>query len=327
MATTQINILLRHLREKLSDCIGMTMMKTMVFVMILMSLPSQDCVAQELKCEVEINSDQVAGTNQEVFKTLQTAIREYLNTNAFTNARFSPNEKIDCKLFFTIKEINDDRITGDLQIQSSRPVYNSDYNSTLINFRDSKIEFTYRENDQLVFNRDNWESQLTAILNFYAYLILAVDFDSFSPRGGDSYFEQVNKIVQMGQSSGETGWKAFEDSKNRAAVLAAFTDPATAPMRDLFYKYHRQGLDQMSLSPDKGRENITETLLVDLKKVYQAAPMSVGLSMFKDAKLDEIVNIYSQSSNEQRTKIYDLMQSLYPTETQRTDRIKNPQER
>lgn len=278
--------------------------------------------AQELNCVVEVNSDQVQGTNKSVFQTLQQAINEYMNTTVFTPAQFAANEKIDCRLFFTIKEVNDQTFTGDLQIQATRPVYNSAYTTTLINFKDSKIEFNYQENEPLVFSQTNMESQLTAILNFYAYLILAMDFDSFSPNGGDPYFEQLKTIVQMGQSSGESGWKAFEDTKNRSAVLAAYTDPATSSLRTLTYQYHRQGLDQMSVSPDKGRAAITASL-DNLKKAYDAAPMSVGISLFRDAKLDELINVYSKAPAEERVKVYNLLEPMYPTEQSRLEKIKN----
>lgn len=282
-------------------------------------------VAQELNCQVTVNADQVSGSKQ-VFETLEAAIADYMNTTVFTNAQFAANEKIECRLFLTIKDHTDDTMTGDLQIQSLRPVYNSSYTSTLINFKDTKIEFTYRENEPLVFSVNNMESQLTAILNFYAYLILAVDFDSFSPRGGNPYFERLAMIVQMAQSSGESGWKAFEDTKNRSAVLASYTDPATSMLRDLTYNYHRQGLDMMSVSVDKGRAAVTSSL-ESIKKIYDVAPMSVALSMFKDAKLDELVNIYSKAPEEERNKVYKLLEPIYPTETQRLEQIKKGAEK
>lgn len=278
--------------------------------------------AQELNCTLEVNADQVQGTNRSTFTTLQQAMSEYLNTNVFTTAQFSPNEKIECRIMLTIKEVNDDTFAGDLQVQASRPVYNSSYTTTTINFKDTKIEFTYREGEPLTFSRNSMESQLTAILNFYAYLILAVDFDTFAPRGGEPCYDMLKQIVQMAQSSGETGWKAFEDTKNRSAVLSSLTDPATQGMRDLLYTYYRQGLDQMSVSPDKGRANITQSL-DQIKKIYDAAPMSVALSMFKDAKLDELVNIYSKAPAEERTNVYNLLEPIYPTEQTRLEQIKN----
>lgn len=276
--------------------------------------------AQELSCQVTVNADKVSGSKQ-VFETLQQAINDYLNTTVFTNAQFAANEKIECRLFITIKEYTDDKMTGDIQVQSLRPVYNSTYTTSLINFKDSKVEFTYRENEPLVFSVNNMESQLTAILNFYAYLILAVDFDSFSPHGGDPWFERLALIVQMAQSSGESGWKAFEDNKNRSAVLGSYTDPQTAVLRDLTYKYYRQGLDQMSVSVDKGRAAVTESLEI-IAKIHEANPMSVALSMFKDAKLDELVNIYSKAPAEERTKVAKLLEPIYPTETERIEKIR-----
>ncbi|MBQ2046503.1 MAG: DUF4835 family protein [Muribaculaceae bacterium] len=276
---------------------------------------------QELNCEVEINADQVQATNKQVFSTLKDAINEYMNTNKFSNAQFSVNEKINCRLFFTIKEYNDNTMIGDLQIQSSRPVYNSSYTTTLINFKDTKVEFSYQENEPLIFSENNMESNLTAILNFYAYLILAIDFDSFSPKGGEAFYERAQNVVQMAQSSGESGWKAFEDTKNRSAVLSAYTEPNTSIIRTLIYEYHRLGLDEMVLSPDKGRAKISSTLDY-LKKIYDVAPMSVGLSMFKDAKLDELVNLYTKSSQTERDNAYEILSSLYPTENDRLNKIK-----
>lgn len=277
---------------------------------------------QELNCTVEVDASQIQG-NEQIFSTLQEAINEYMNTTKFTNAQFSPNEKIDCRLFFTIKEYTDDILKGDLQIQSTRPVYNSAYTTTLINFKDNKIEFTYREHEPLVFSETTMESNLTAILNFYAYLILAMDFDSFSPHGGDPYYERLETIVQLAQSSGEIGWKAFEDNRNRSAVLGVFTDPATMDIRDMIYLYYRKGLDEMSVSPDKGRATITASLQ-ELKKIYEKAPMSVALSMWRDAKLDELVNVYSKGSQSERDDIYEMLIQFYPAEQSRLINIKNP---
>lgn len=278
---------------------------------------------QELNCRVEINTSQLEGTNKSVFETLQSSINEYVNTNKWTSAQFSPNERIECTLFFTITEYDpsDGHIVGTLQVQSTRPVYNSSYTTTLINFRDTKIDFHYQENEPLVLNETAMESQLTQIINFYVYLILAIDFDSFSPNGGDQFFDRLSTIVQQGQSSGETGWKAFEDNRNRAAVLGAYTDPSTRRLRELVYNYHRQGLDQMSVSPDKGRMNIDQTLDI-LNDIYKVSPMSVGLSMFKDAKLDELVNIYSKATPEEKNHAYKLLNNLYPTDQEVIKKIK-----
>lgn len=285
---------------------------------------SMGAAAQELNCTFEIDSKKVKNANKDIFNTLQEAINEYLHTTVWTDAQFATNEKIQCKMFLTVAEYDEStgKMKGDLQIQSTRPVYNSSYTTALINFRDTRVEFTYDNNEQLVYNEQEMQSNLTAILNFYALFVIAVDFDSFAPNGGDPYYEKLDNIVRMAQSSGESGWKAFEDSKNRSSILSAYTDKQTSAIREIYYNYHRLGLDQMVTSVDKGRATITQQL-EKLKSIYDAAPMSVCLSMFKDAKMDELVNIYSKANSSEKEKVYELLYPLYPTETDRLNRIKN----
>ena len=277
--------------------------------------------AQELNCTVEVNADQIENSSKEVFETLEQAIAEYVNTNKWTNAQFMASERIECRMYFTIKSYDGDKMTGDLQVQSMRPVYNSSYTTTVLNFKDSNVEFSYVENEPLVYSEMSMESNLTAIINFYCFMIIAMDFDTFSPDGGTPYYELAANVVRLAQSSGETGWKAFEDNKNRSAVLSAYTDNATHGMRTILYNYHRLGLDQMAVSVDKGRASVT-ACIEELKKVYDAAPMSVCLSIFRDAKLDELVNIYSEAGTTEKTKVYELLYPLYPTEGTRLDKIK-----
>lgn len=281
--------------------------------------------SQELLCTVDINTSAIEGTNKSVFETLQQAISEYFNETKWTNAIFSPNERIECRFFLTVRDYNNDRIKGDLQVQLSRPVYNSTYTTTLFNFKDTKVEFDYREGEPLIYNENTWTNNLLGLLDYYAYLFLALDFDSFSPNGGQPYFDKVATIVQQAQSSGEIGWRTFEDNKNRSAVLSAFTDANTSGMRDLLYQYHRKGLDEMVTSPDKGRGVITESLQ-NLKKIYDQNPMSVALSIFRDSKLDELVNLYSKAPQNERDDVYDLLQPLYPTDRQQLEKIKKPEE-
>lgn len=281
--------------------------------------------AQELNCTVEVNSQQVEGTNKSVFDALQEGMSTYMNETKFSNAVFSPNEKIECRLFLTVKEYADDRIKGELQLQLSRPVYNSTYTTTLFNFRDTKVEFGYREGDPLIFNENTVENNLTAILDYYAYLFLAIDFDSFSPKGGQPFYDRAQSVVQQAQSIGEVGWRTFEDTKNRAAVLSSYTDTNTSGIRNLLYDYHRKGLDEMVTSPDKGRAVITESLK-ELKTIADNSPMSVALSLFRDSKLDELVNIYSKAPSTERETAYDILQPIYPTESERLDKIKKGDE-
>ena len=282
-------------------------------------------LAQELMCTVEVNSSSVEGTSKSVFESLKESISDYFNETKWTNTVFSPVEKIDCRFYLTVKEYDGDRMKGEIQVQVSRPVYNSTYTTTLLNFKDTKVEFDYREGDPLVFNDNTWDSNLTGLLDFYAYLFLAIDFDSFSPRGGQPYFDKAASIVQMAQSSGEIGWRTFEDTKNRSAVLNSFTESNTSMIRDLMYQYHRKGLDEMVTSPDKGRSSITESLEA-IGTIYKNAPMSVALSMFRDAKLDELVNVYSKAPQSEREEVYELLQPIYPTDMERLNKIKNPPE-
>lgn len=294
-----------------------------ILTAILLCCGAVPSAAQEFRCDVEVNADQVEGTIKSTFGTLQEAINSYMNETKFSDATFSPVEKIECRLFFTINEYADDRVKADLQLQLSRPVYNSTYTTTLFNFRDSRVEFNYRDGDPIVYNEQQPESNLTAILDFYANLFLAIDFDSFSPKGGQRFYDRAASIVQQQQSSGEVGWRTFEDTKNRAAVLNSYTESNTAAMRDLLYNYHRKGLDEMVTSPDKGRSVITDQLKI-VKGIYDNAPMSVVLSIFRDSKLDELVNVYSKAPETERKDVYDLLQPIYPTESQRLNDIKNP---
>ncbi len=279
--------------------------------------------AQEFRCAVEVNSSKIEGTNKSVFESLQQSINDYMNETKFSNATYAPVERLECRLFLTVGEYTDDRIKGDLQIQLSRPVYNSTYTTTLFNFRDTKVDFEYRDGDPLIFNENSHDNNLTAILDFYAYLLLAIDSDSFAPQGGQPYFERAATIVQAAQSSGEVGWKTFEDTKNRSAVLNSYTENNTSSIRELLYDYHRRGLDEMVTSPDKGRGVITESLKA-LKNIYSNAPMSVALSIFRDSKLDELVNIYSKAPQTERDQVFELLQPIYPVDNDRLNKIKNP---
>lgn len=280
--------------------------------------------AQEFRATVEVNSQKIEGTNKSVFEQLQEALNSYMNETKFSNATFSSTEKLECRMFFTVNEYADDRLKCDLQLQLIRPVYNATYTTTLFNFKDNKVEFDYREGDPIIYNEQFTENNLTAIIDFYANLFLAIDFDSFSPKGGQPFYDRAQTIVQNMQSSGESGWRTFDDTKNRAAVLGSYTDGNTSVLRQMLYDYHRKGLDEMVTSPDKGRAAITESLK-GLKTVYDNSPMSVGLSIFRDSKLDELVNVYSKAPETERTTVYDLLQPIYPTESQRLNQIKNPE--
>ncbi len=302
------------------------MKKTLMLLLAAMScalFAVADDDAAALNCQVEVNSEKITSGSKDIFNELKEKVPEYMNTTQWANAIFSPNEKIICKLLFTLSswDENSGLMKGDLQIQSQRPVYNSTYTTALINFRDTKVDFIFETGQQLVFDEMQMENNLTAILNFWAYMIIALDFDSFELNGGTPYYEKAAQVVRMAQSTGESGWKAFEDNTNRNAVLSAFTDTQTAPIRQLLYDYHRMGLDQMVVTVDKGRATITHTL-ENLGKIYQVAPMSVCLTMFKDAKLDELINIYSKANTTEKEEVYEMLYQVYPSENTRLEEIK-----
>ena len=295
----------------------------MLAVLLCMFPAMADDDENELLCEVEVNCDKVTDGSRDIFNELKEKVTEYMNTTKWTNATFGANERIVCKLLLTISSWDNATgvMKGDLQIQSTRPVFNSSYTTALINFKDNKVDFTFDVGQQLVFNEMEMEDNLTAILNFWAYMIIGMDFDSFELNGGTPYYEKAAQIVRLAQSTSETGWKAFEDNTNRNAVLTAFTENQTAPIRQLLYDYHRLGLDQMVVTVDKGRATITHTL-ENLGKIYEVAPLSVCLTMFKDAKLDELINIYSKANVTEKEAVYEMLYQIYPSETTRLEEIK-----
>ena len=285
-----------------------------------------DDEATELNCEVDVNFEKITNGSKDIFMELKQAITDYMNTTKWTNATFGTNEKIYCKLLLTLSSWDDATglMKGDLQIQSQRPVYNSSYTTAVINFRDQKVDFNFSTGQQLVYSELEMEDNLTAILNFWAYMIIAMDFDTFELKGGDPYYERAAQVVRLAQSTGESGWKAFEDNTNRSAVLGAFTESKTDPIRQVLYEYHRMGLDQMVVTVDKGRSAITHTL-ENLGKIYNVAPMSVCLTMFKDAKLDELVNVYSKANTTEKENVFEMLYQVYPSETTRLENIKKTQ--
>lgn len=298
-------------------------LRLITYVLIFLVSFLVEARAGELLCEVEVNSSMIEGTNKSVFESLQKSISDYLNETEFTNLRLKDNERVECRLFLTIREYSGNRIKGDIQLQLSRPVFNSSYMSPILNLKDTKVDFEYREGDTLYFNENGWTGNLNGILDFYAYLMLGLDADSFSFQGGEPYFEKVESIVQRAQLSGESGWKIYEDDRNRSAIINSFTEKKTSPIRDLLYKYHRKGLDEMAVSPDKGRSAITAALQ-DLTKIHSVAPGSVCLTIFRDAKLDELVNLYSKAPQPEREEAFTILSGIYPSERERLNKIRNP---
>ena len=267
--------------------------------------------AQELNARITINSDKVQSTNKQVFKTLQDALNDFVNNKKWTDATFAMNERIDCSMTLIINEmVSDNSFKGEIQVQARRPVYNSSYTTTLLNYRDTELSFDYTEFEPLEYTENTLNSNLIATVVFYIYTILGLDFDSFSPKGGTAFLEQAMQIVSLAQAQPTwTGWKAFENDRNRHALVTALTDNTSELFRDMWYNYHRKGLDEMAANPDRGRTTIIGLLPV-LEQVKSARPTSPLLQMFADSKLDEVVLIYSKATTQEKQEGYKMLSNL-----------------
>lgn len=278
--------------------------------------------AQEFNCKVKINADQIEGTYKQKFSTLETDLSEFINNRKWSETKFSNVEKIDCTLQFTIKSISSqDRYVAELTVQSRRPVFNAAYTTSTFNFKDNEIEFNYLENEPIVYTDHTIESNLVAIVSYYMYMILGMDFDSFSPEGGTPFFRQAENIVTICQTINEKGWKAFDNNKNRHALVTGILEEKMKPFRTLWYEYHRKGLDDMAQSAEKGRSVITKSLSY-LEQIQNANSMSVLLSVFMDTKSDELINLYSKSNQTEKDNVYKLLTSIYPAYSQRLEGIR-----
>ena len=276
----------------------------------------------ELNARVTINSDKVQGSDKQVFTTLQEALMEFINNRRWTDATFGINERIDCSFTIIISEQTDNSFTGEIQVQASRPVYNSSYTTNLFNFRDTELNFEYTQFEPLEYTENTLNSNLTATIVYYIYIILGLDFDSFSPLGGRVYFDQAQQIVNLAQSQGSwNGWRAFEKDDNRHGLITALTDNASETFRNFWYTYHRKGLDEMAANADRGRLTVISSLQ-GLKQIKEARPNSLLLQLFSDAKLDETVSIYSNASTQEKKEGYEMLKNLYPTEDTRLSNLK-----
>jgi len=275
---------------------------------------------QELNCKVQINSDQISGSNKSVFNTLQKSITDFMNNRRWTDMTFSNNEKIDCSMNIIIKSVNSDQYMAELQVQSRRPVYNSSYTSSLLNYKDNLFNFQYNEFDQLEFNDNTVTSNLTAMLAYYAYLIIGLDMDSYSRLGGTPFFQEAESIVNSAQAANLDGWKAFESSKNRYALMSNLTDEAFKKFRNYFYEYHRLGLDEMMANATNARAKIAAGLPL-VREANRARPSAILISVFMDTKTDELINIFSKGTDQEKKDAVEILSDVSPAQTDRFEKI------
>ena len=279
--------------------------------------------AQELKPTLTVNTSKIQGTDKDVFQSLENVIREFLTNQIWTDYHFSDKERIQCNFNLIVNKYDaqSGKMTCELTVQSSRPVFGSTYNTTVFNFRDTEVEFNYTEQDRLEYTSGiTPDNNLTAILAYYSLLIIGLDFDTMSLNGGTDILRQVENIAAGAQSLG-SGWRSFDTQANRYAIINDYMNGTMSDFRQLQYKYHRLGLDDMSANVDRGRATITESLDL-LKKAKQAKSTSALPTLFTEIKKNELVSIYSEGINKEKQQVKDLLSQINPSLTNEWDAIK-----
>ncbi len=269
--------------------------------------------AQELNCQVTVVSPQIQGTTEkQIFEQVQKAVFEFMNNTKWTKDNISVAERIDCSILITVtQKLGTDEYKATIQVQSRRPVFKSSYSTPLVNYIDENFTFKFQQFQQLEFNLNAFQTNLTSVLAFYAYVIIANDYDSFSNLGGTEYYQKAQLIVSNAQSSSEYGWKSFEGNKNRYWIADNALQPIFQPIRECIYKYHRLGLDIMNEKADEGRKEILKStdLLIG---VYTNRPASYIMELFFNAKVNEFVDIFSKGFPDEKTKIVETLTLVNP---------------
>ncbi|MDR0825138.1 MAG: DUF4835 family protein [Prevotella sp.] len=280
-----------------------------IITIIMAVIPAQ---SQELNAKLSINTKKIPAANASLFSDMERSINQILVNHKWTNATFNNNERIDCTVAISINEKNDNNFSAEMQVTSRRPVYNSSYITTLLNFRDTKFEFSYTQGESLDVNNVILNNNLVAVISFYAYVIIGLDFDSFSLNGGAPYFAKAMEIANMAQSLNTKGWEPFSGKNdNRYDLAVALTDESSKSFHSFWYNYHRTGLDEMSANPSRGRIHMIEAMS-DLRKLYEARPSSPLLAIIGESKLDEITRVCSQATTEEKQSVKKTLNQLFP---------------
>lgn len=286
-------------------------MKFLSIILICLFLSSFS-YAQDLNARIQVLSPQIQSTNKRPLESLEIAISDFLNNRKWSNDQIQPAERIDCNIVLNIKEWDgSSEYKAEAQILSSRPVFNSSYNTTLLNISDKNFDFSYSEGQPLDFSDQSFLSNLTSMLAFYANVIVGLDYDSFSKFGGTPYFSKAQTIMNNAQNASFPGWKAFENLRNRYWLIENLTNKSFSPLREVIYSYHREGLDLMAESSSKAKKNILNILpkLSELDKQKQGAVFNQA---FYTSKADEISNVFSKSDPSEKMKVYNLMADIDP---------------
>lgn len=287
-----------------------------LLILLTLNFLALNFLGQELNCQVKINYSQLQGTaNKQIFDQLEKAIYEFMNNKKWTKEIYTTNERIDCSIFINIKEaISTEDFSASIQVQSRRPVFKSAYYTQLFNYEDENFQFKFQQFSQLEFNETTFQNNLTSVLAFYAYVILAVDGDSFSPLGGTEHWQKAQIIVNNAQTAAEKGWRSNESQRNRYWMIENTLQPVFKGIRNCHYDYCRNGLDIMHEKVEEGRANILKSLDL-LKPVYQARPASFNMQLFFNAKTDELINIFKGALPEEKNNAVETLMLVDPANT------------
>jgi hypothetical protein len=296
-----------------------------VHITFLLTFFSLAAIGQELKCDVEVVSPQIQDASaQLLFKNMKDAIYQFMNNTKFTNDNFTQQEKIECKIFLNMTgENSPSDFAATMQIQSSRPVFKSSYNSTLMNYQDNNVHIIYQLNQPIIFNINTYSDNLTAMLSFYAYMIIGNDYDTFSLDGGTPYFLKAQTIVSNAQNSGEKGWNPQDGEQTRYWMVNNTLDENYfGPLRKAMYDYHRQGLDIMYNDATKGRQSVMNAI-TEVQDVFNAKPANFNVLIFFNAKASEIANIFSDATNEEKTNVLTILNAIDATDAPLYEKLKS----
>ncbi len=284
-----------------------------LIVLFIILLFGSNVNSQELKCQVQVISRQIQRSDRSIFEEMQRSIYEFMNNTVFTDHVIKAEERIECSMYITLNEqTGSDSYNAEIQVTTSRPIFNSDYTTPLINLVDNKFKFRFAPQDAIQFNVNSYSSTLSSVLTYYAYLILGYDYDSFGSLGGSEFYDQAQKVVNNAQNDPSPGWRSFQDDgKNRAAIVENMQNDLYKPLRRCYYKYHRQGLDLMTEKKDQARANILAAL-EELRALYRKRPDSYLLQLFFETKSDEIVNIFKKATPQNKRRVFNLMSQIDP---------------
>jgi hypothetical protein len=281
-----------------------------VFSLLLLSLPG---ISQELNCSVTINANQIQTSDRSIFKEMKNSIEQFMNTRKWTGDTYKNHEKINCNLLITVTKMPAiGNFTASVQVQSARPVYNTNYPSLLFNFADRDWEFEYIESMQLEYNDNTFMNNLTSMLAVYAYLIIGLDYDSFSELGGTTYFQRALNVVNNAQQSNRPGWQSQNSNRNRYWIVENLNNSQMTDLRKAIYSYHRFGLDTFEKNPNESRVTILKALK-DIKKIRDINPNAILVISFFDAKGKELANIFSDGDIQVRREAYDIITTIDPS--------------